>query len=361
MRIHWFFKVLICAAIVIFSLLSFFFGLPRVLPPQAIQNTEIYGLILSDQVWSGEVRIVGDIYSPTNSTIIIMPGTKVKVAIRGDRSNMFFLPWLRKSGINTGAPYKGVNNSEPFWDEAQKIQVHLNNLEVRGNFAQPVTFASDSDNPSAYDFNVLSIRRGRINRGVFSNYRRFQAGGDTVISDSAFKNTGECSLCLYQGKPKIINSTFENSLRESIWVEKASPEIVNNLFQNLLGEGIKIDAKRLSVPIITDNSFEMPEKIAIDFISGGQLQEGLIARNFFSGNSEIKIACDSKVRIRDNAILGQISFTSGCSGGFTFGPNFWGSPDTRTIMAEKILNKNSAFKIDIPSVLLIPPKDAGRK
>lgn len=361
MKSHWFFKVLIIAGAVIFSCLSLFYGLPRILPAQLINDSEIYGIILSDQVWSGDIRIVGDIFSPTNSTITVMPGANIKVAIRGDRSNMFLLPWLIKSGINTGSSYKGVNRGEPFWDEAQKIQIHLNNLIVEGSFSGEVTFSSDSDNPSAYDFNVLNIRRGRINHGVFSNYRRFHAGADTVISDSVFRDTGECSLCLYKGKPQVINNVFERSFRESIWVERASPEIVNNLFQNLSGAGIKVDAKKLSVPIITDNSFEMPGQIAIDFISGGQFQEGLLARNFFSGNSEIKIACDSKVKVRDNAILGLISFSNGCGGGFTFGPNFWGTPDVRTIMAEKILNKNTTFKIDIPTVLLLSPKNAGRK
>lgn len=361
MKIHWFFKVLIVIAMAIFIASGFYFGLPRVLPPQNIKNTEVYGLILSDQIWSGEIHVVGDIYSPTNSTITVLPGTKVRVAIQADKSNMDFLPWHRKSGINTGPSSKGVYNGEPYWDEAQKIQIHLNDLQIYGNFAQPVTFSSDSDNPSAYDFNVLSIRRGRINRTVFSNYRRFEAGADTIISDSSFSNTGECSICFYQGKSQVVNSVFERSLRESIWVQRASPEIINNLFQNLLGEGIRVDAKRLSVPVITDNTFEMPEKTAINLISGGQMEEGLIARNFFSGNSEIKIACDSKFKIRDNIILGLVSFSSGCGGGFTFGPNFWGSPDVRTILAEKILNKNSTFKIEIPTVLLIPPKDAGRK
>lgn len=353
--------MLIVIAAVIFLGLSFYFGLPRVLPTQSIKNADVYGLILSDQVWSGEIHIAGDIYSPTNSKVIVLPGTKVKVAIKGDKSNMDFLPWHRKSGINTGPIAKGVRKGEPYWDEAQKIQIHLNDLQIYGDFARPVTFSSDSDNPSAYDFNVLSIRRGRIDRTVFSDYRRFEIGADTIISDSAFRNTGECSICLNRGKPQIKNSTFESSLRESIWVQKASPKIVNNLFQNLLGEGIRIDAKRLSVPIITDNTFEMPERTAINLISGGQLDEGLIARNFFSGNSEIRMACDSKVKIRDNVILGSVSFTSGCGGGFTFGPNYWGSPDVRTILAEKILNKNSTFKIEIPTVLLIPPKDAGRK
>ena len=150
-------------------------------------------------------------------------------------------------------------------------------------------------------------------------------------------------------------------MRESVWVQKASPQISNNLFINLKGDGIKIDSKRLSVPQITNNVFEMPQGVAVNIVSGGQIKEVLIARNIFSGNSQIKIACDTKLKVRDNVILGSTSFSNGCNGSFTFGPNFWGTPDANIVMKEKILNKYDKFIIDIPNVLLSPPKEAGRK
>lgn len=361
MQIHWFFKFLILNLIIFLVWVCFYFGLPLMLQGQLLKDAEVYGLIFSDQVWEGDIKVVGDIYSPTNSTVTIMPGTRVRVAIKNDKSNFDLLPWHRKSGINTGQSYRGVNNNEPFWDETQKIQINLNNLVILGTSSSPVIFISDAHNPSPYDFNLIKIKRGDINQAIFSDYRRFEIGGDVVISNSAFRNTGECSLCLSYGNPKIVNNIFEKSFRESIYVDRASPHINNNLFQNLIGEGIKIDSRRLSVPIITNNNFEMPRNIAIDFVSGGQMQEGLIARNIFDGNSTIKIACDTKVKIRDNVILGQVSFSSGCNGGFIFGPNYWGTPDTSSIIKEKILNKHNAFSITIPNVLLSAPKEAGRK
>lgn len=341
--------------------LSFYYGLPKLLPVQFVKNTQVYGLIFSDQVWAGEIKIIGDVYSPTNSTVTILPGTRVRVAIRNDKSNFDLLPWHRKSGINTGGTYRGVNNNEPFWDETQKIQINLNNLVVAGTSANPVTLTSDAENTSPYDFNLIKINKGSINQTVFSDYRRFEIGDDVFISNSIFRNTGECSLCLDRGKPEIVNNSFEKSFRESIYIDRASPQISNNLFQNLNGEGIKIDSRRLSEPVITNNNFEMPHNTAINFVSGGQLHDGLIARNIFDGNSLIKIACDTKVKIRDNVILGQISFSSGCNGDFVFGPNYWGTPDTASIIKEKILNKHNSFPIAIPNVLLSSPKEAGRK
>lgn len=361
MKIHWFFKVILILASLFFLWVIFYYILPKLLPAQKIKNNEVYGIILSDQIWEGEIRIVGDIFSPTNSTITVMPGTKIYVAIKGDKSNLDFLPWHQKSGVNTGEASKGVQRGEPFWDESEKIQIHLNNLVMQGDPLNPITMSSDSVDPSPYDFNIIKINSGNITNAVFSNYRRFEAGPYVSISNSTFRETGECALCFTRGSPKVINNAFENSLRESIWIQKASPIINNNLFINLEGKGIVIDSKRLSVPEITNNVFEMPQHTAIEFISGGQINEGLIARNIFSGNSLIKIACDTKVKIRDNVLLGLISFTNGCDGSYIFGPNFWGTPDPRVVMKEKILEKYDKFNISIPNVLLSAPKEAGRK
>lgn len=361
MKLHWFFKVGLVFLSLFLVWVIFYFIIPLFLPSQKISNSEVYGLVLSDQVWEGEVRIVGDIFSPNNSTITIMPGTKVLVSIKGDKSNLDFLPWHRKNGVNTGDWEQGVSNGEPFWDETEKIQIHLNKVLVLGEVANPVIIASDSVNPSPYDFNVLSIRSGEINYAKFSNYRRFLIGPDVVIRNSSFKDTGECSLCLYAGKPQVLKSTFENSLRESIWIERASPLIEDNLFINLEGDGIRIDSKRISAPLILNNTFEMPQGIAIEISSAGRIEEGVIARNIFSGNSEIQIACDTKIRITDNLILARIGFSNGCDGGFIFGPNFWGTPDTKSIINEKIINKYDKFSIEIPSTLLSPPKDVGRR
>lgn len=330
------------------------------MPVQKVNGGEVYGLIFSDQTWSGDIRIVGDIYSPTNNTVTILPGSRVLVSIKGDRSNLDFLPWHKKSGINTGQLYKGVGKGEPFWDESEKIQIHFNNLEISGEVNNPVEIRSDAAQGSPFDFNIFSVKNGRISNSVFSNYRRFESKGELVVFNSTFKDTGECSLCLYYGRPKVFSSTFEKSLKESIWVSRASPEISNNLFINLEGDGIRIDSKRLSVPVITRNTFEMPRGIALDIISGGQLEEGIISQNVFAGDSEIKIACDTKIKIRDNVILGRVAFSGGCDSSFTFGSNFWGTPDSTSVMKDKILNKYDKFVISIPNVLLSPPKQAGR-
>lgn len=360
-NIHWFFKVMLIAGSILFAWVVFYYTVPRILPPQRVETQEIYGLIFSDQIWGGDITIVGDIYSPTNSTVTILPGTKINVAISGDKSNFDLFPWHWKEGINTGEASRGVNNSEPFWNEKNKIQIHLNKVIINGEPSNPVIINSESKDPSPYDFNLLRVRNGFITNAVFSNYRRFEVDGDLVVANSIFKDIGECALCLNRSSPKIDNNTFETSLRESIWIDRGSPEITNNLFINLEGDGIVIDSRRLSIAKISHNVFEMPQGAAINILTGGQLQEGYIARNIFSGNSHIKMACDTKVKIRDNVILGLFTFTTGCDGGYVFGPNFWGTNDSRIIMSDKILGKDANFQIQIPAILMQPPKEAGRK
>ena len=308
-KIHWFFKVIGALSAIFIVWALFYYGLPKVLQTQRVQSGEVYGLIFSDQIWGGEIKVVGDIYSPTDSKVIILPGTKIKVAIESDKSNMDFLPWHKKSGINTGSFYKGVREGEPFWDETKKIQIHLNEVDIMGEPSNQVEIISDSKNPSPYDFNTLSIKSGKIIHAAFSGYRRFETTGDLTIMNSVFGNTGECSLCINGGRARVYNNIFESSLRESLWIQKASPFIENNLFINLTGAGIKIDPKKIAAPQITNNVFEMPQKDAIDIISGNRLGEILIARNIFSGNSQIKIACDSNIKIRDNVMLGLVSFS----------------------------------------------------
>ncbi len=360
-NIHWFFKIILAFLILFLSWSLFYFGLPRILPTQRVESGEVYGIILSDQLWGGEIKIIGDIYSPTDSKVTILPGTIIRVEIENDKSNFDLYPWHWKSGVNTGEFNKGVRTGEPFWDEKKKIQIHLNRVIINGNPSNPVIINSNSQNPSPFDFNVIRIREGFITNAIFSNYRRFEIDGNLTILNSTFKDTGECSLCITKSNPLIENNIFENSQRESIWIDRGSPQIHSNLFLNLIGDGIVIDSKRQSIPLITNNVFEMPQRTALNIISGGQIHEGSIARNIFAGNTNIKIACDTKAKIRDNVIFGLISFTHGCDGGFTFGPNFWGPLDPKTVMKEKILSRDEKFQVQIPTVLIAPPKEAGRK
>lgn len=353
---------MLITSVLLLSVTTVLVVLPKLVPTKHLSNTEVYGLIIGNQVWEGTIRIKGDVITLATTSIVLKPGTKVLVATGGDRSNLDFLPWHKKSGINTTATEGGVRVGEPFWDENQKIQVHFSRLTALGTKEQPIIITSESISGSPYDFNSITIGQGVLTNIVASNYRRLEIGEKVIIRDSHFKNTGECSICVGRGSPVMMDNIFENSLRESIWVNKASPKISNNLFNNLVGAGIRINSQIIGQPNISQNSFEMPGNLAIDILSGEEIEGGVISFNYFSGNSLIRLPCDSKIKIVQNSLLGLFEFMVGsCNRSYTFGSNFWGTDDIKVVLNEKIINKEKRFQILIPFLLKEPPQNVGRK
>jgi hypothetical protein len=359
---HWFFKFLIGSIFLISLIFTFTHSLPKLLPTQNIANSEINGLILSNQIWEGEIHITGDTFAVPGSVITIKPGTQVLVANQNDKSNFDFLPWHMKSGINTGDDSRGVRSNEPFWDEQEKIQIRLGKIYAVGSKEQPIIIKSSAQYPSPYDFNVFSSREGIISNSKLSHYRRFEVGKNFLIQNSEFSEIGECALCVGRGDITISHNTFYDTYRESIWIEAASPRITDNQFLNLKGNGIIMDPKLIGVPDISYNEFEMPGREALVLLTGGERFPGTISFNKFSGNSIIKLSCDSKAKFSQNSIFSLVTFIgSGCGGKYSFGPNYWGTMDTRAILQERITNKDRNFDIDIPSLLPSPPKEVGRR
>lgn len=360
-RLHWFFYFLITLICCFWLYLFLAYGLAWILPVNKVANSTISGLVVRNQVWEGEIRIVGDVVTTPGTEVTLLPGTVVKIDPVGDRSNFDWLPWHLRSGVNTGDAYHGVNTGEPFWDERQKIQVHFSRLSAIGTKEQPITIQSASRSPSRYDVNVISVDHGVIAFTNLAHYRRLEIGYDVTVRDSLLREAGECALCIRGGSPSVINNIFEQALRESILVEGGSPRITNNLLLNLNGNGIVIDPQIVGTPEIVNNVFEMPGRDALVLSSGLDREPGEVKLNKFSGNSVVRIACDSQIYFSQNSILGQVGFVgSGCGGEYTFGPNFWGVLDARTIMQERILNKDREFTVIIPTVLTVPPIGVGR-
>src|SRR3989344_6273531 len=203
---HWFFKLLLIVTLILVPFLVIFVFLPKVVPAKKISNAEISGLIVRSQEWSGNIRIKGDITTAFTTNITIQPGTVVLVSTEGDKSNVDYLPWHLKSGINILENYHGVRVGEPFWDERKKIQLNFNRLIAVGTKEQPIVIKSDAVNGSPYDFNAISVRHGVLSNVNLSNYRRFEVGKDVTVSEGLFSNTGECSICINSGNPKIFKN-----------------------------------------------------------------------------------------------------------------------------------------------------------
>ncbi len=360
LEIHWFFKFVIIFILASLILFFFLYVLPKILPTRKVSNSEIKGIIFENQVWEGTIRITGDILTTPVTTITVKPGTQILVKATGDRSNFDYLPWHLKSGVNTGGNDHGVYKDEPFWDEGQKIQVHLGKFIAIGSKEAPIIIRSDALYGSPYDFNVFSFRTGILSFVNLSNYRRLEVGAGTGIDHSIFEEIGECAVCINGGRVTISKNHFGRALRQSIWSYRGSPEISDNLFNSIDGEAIVLDSKRVGIVNISHNKFEMPGKIVIDALSGDERDSGKIEFNQFSGTTMIRLPCDSKLRVENNNIMSLISFwKSGCGGKYIFGPNYWGTEDIDTIMKERIINKDRKFQVEIPSILNSPVKDSG--
>lgn len=361
-EIHWFFKLLFGLLIFVSPVCFILIILPNLLPIQYVSNSDIAGFILRDQVWEGTIKVKGDIFTALRTTITLKPGTVILVSINNDKTNVDYLPWHLRSGINIREEYHGVRNGEPFWDETNKIQLHFARLNAEGTKEQPIIIRSDSPgSTSSYDINSITIGQGTINNTSLSNYRRLEVGDKVTIRNSHFNHIGECAICITSGKPQVLNNFFENIRREAIWVYKSAPVISGNFFVNLIGAGIRIDPQAQGQPNITHNSFEMPNNLAVDILSGSEDEAGSITYNYFAGSSLISLPCDSKISFIANSLMGSIKFSNaGCNFPYIFGSNYWGTKEIQSIIDAKIIGKEKTLKILIPALLNHPPKTVGK-
>lgn len=360
---HWFISLLFFCILI--AVLSFFifFCIPRIFPEASFSNTTRRGMILRNEQWSGVITISGDIWASPGTTVTIIPGTKILVA-RQDSFNLHYLPWDLRAGLNIGDESFDIKNGELFNDEGNKIRLDFGKLYALGTKEQPIIITSlGTSDFSPYDINGISMHEGILSFVKLSNFRKLSVGTDVTIRDSELTNSGECAVCIEYSNPTIANNIFSKNIRTYIWILGGGPKISDNLFHSSKGEGIIIDPKKFGMPVVYHNSFEMPDQIALDILSGGEEEGGLIAFNDFAGENMIRLPCDSKMKFIQNKIRARIEFNSSgsCDGSMVFGPNYWLSSDRNAIIKEKFINKNPNFQIILPSVLSSSPSTIGRR
>lgn len=353
-RLHWFFQVIIPVSILV--LISFFlaFIAPQMLPTNKITSGERYGIIFQNEQWSGDIRIVGDVYTMPGVTITIDPGTHINVAKKGDVFNLDFTPSHLKSGINTGPDTPEVKSGEPFFDEGQKISMQFAHLFVWGTSDRPVVWSSPDHPGSSYDINNIVVNDGEIHFVQFSNYRKLQITGSVIVKNSSFTNTSTCALCVVRGNPTIEWNTFSKNMREDIYVHFASPMIKHNSF-NESEEGIFIDGDGRNTVVLTDNKFYLPGKTAVKINLGEE--GGVITRNTFL-NGDIFLPCNSNVRLSQNVIRGNVFFyqLQGCNGNYTLDANYWEMVDKpEKVLQARVKGTTPTFQVFMPYILTKPP------
>lgn len=244
-------------------------------------NKTTFGRITQDEIWRGEIRIVGDIIVEKGVTLTIEPGTKVLIAANQDAHNLLTEPFDMKQGINTGENIDGVHTGEPYRDEGNHISILVfGTLHAVGAPEKMITIISDSPKPSIYDWNSLQIFNGILSYAVVEYYRILDIKNGTVVSHNILRNVGECAVCanslavvennniskaghelidMHHSSPVIRNNQIgPNPNRSCVTIDGGSPQIVNNTIKGC-GSGISFlippDDATIKDAIRRDNTF----------------------------------------------------------------------------------------------------------
>jgi len=231
------------------------------LGPKEISNTTRKGTVFEDEIWSGEVHIIGDIIVEWGVTLTIEPGTRVLIAANQDAENLFDWPFDMRQGIRQEDPdedpyYRGVHFGEPYRDEGNHISILIHGtLHAVGTSEQMITITSDSPTPGIYDWNYFNFDKGVLSYCIMEYYRCFNPGNDTVVSHNILRHVGECTVCLFSGQSTLVEyNSISYAGHELIGMKDSSPTIRNNdLGPNPKLWGIVIDG---GSPLITGNTIE---------------------------------------------------------------------------------------------------------
>jgi hypothetical protein len=223
--------------------------------PGLIVNQTTHGRITWDEIWRGEIHIIGDVIVEEGVTLTIEPGTLVRVAANQDVENLMDWPFDLKQGVNTEDTYEhGVHFGEPFRDEGHHISIIVNGtLHAVGTPGQMITITSDSPTPGVYDWNHLGMAHGSLSYCTVEYYRAFDPGDGTEISHSILRHVGECAVCA-NSTAVIEHNTISYAGHELIDMHQSSPVIRNNhLGPNPGHAALTIDG---GSPQIVDNVIE---------------------------------------------------------------------------------------------------------
>ena len=221
-----------------------------------VVNQTIHGYIRGNQVWRGEIHIVGDIVVETGVTVTIEPGTKVLIAANSDCDN-----------LRTDSEAMSEN-------EGNHISINVfGTLHAVGTLDKMITITSDNPTPGIYDWNHLDFEHGIISYCVIEYYRSIDPYAGTEVSHSILRYASATCVALGEQTALIEYNNISYAGNELIDMHGGSSTIRYNLLGpepsgvganiNGGGCGIVIDG---GSPCITNNTF-VDCAAGINFIS----------------------------------------------------------------------------------------------
>jgi hypothetical protein len=250
--------------------------------PTPAVNRTTHGRILRDEIWSGEIRIIGDIAVDEGVTLTIEPGTVVRIAANQDAENLYDEPFDMKIGIQKETRnINGVHYGEPYRDEGHHISIRIaGTLLAVGTPERMITITSDSPAPGIYDWGHFEFAHGSLAFCRVEYYRVLGPGNGTEVSHNILQHIGECGVCA-NSTAVVEDNQISYAGHELVDMHQSAPVIRNNrLGPNPDHAGIVVDGG--SPQILNNTIFGCG--VGIDFISppDNPKMEG----NVFSGNGQ---------------------------------------------------------------------------
>jgi len=227
--------------------------------PVEVHDQSISGGIKQDQIWSGTIHVTGDVEVEEGTTLRIEPGTVVKIAAQSDDQHG-----------GTDHPHDPPFPKDPDRLETQSTRILINGIiQAIGEPDNMITFTSDSENPTTWDWDGLSVRHGKLEYVIveYARYNNLQDSSDVIIANSIIRNSLECCLCIGHNKPvspQILNNDIYNCGHECIDYAGGSALIKGNHFHRENPEiqpdpergGCGVIVYKNAYPTIEDNTFE---------------------------------------------------------------------------------------------------------
>lgn len=226
-----------------------------IIPTPTFINKTTHGYIQRDEVWRGEIHIIGDIIVEEGVTLTIEPGTVVRIAANQDIENLADWPYAMQEGISPIDDFEhGVHQGEPYPDEGHHISIFVHGtLHAVGTPDQIITITSDSPTPSIYDWNRLEFAHGTLSYCIVEYYRVLAPGDGTTVSQNTLRHIMGCGVCA-NSSVIVEGNIISYAGHELVDIHNSSPVIRNNYLGPNPGKmGIVIDG---GSPQIVSNIIE---------------------------------------------------------------------------------------------------------
>lgn len=223
--------------------------------PEGVSNTTRFGVLSSDETWSGEILVTEQVVVPEGVTLNIEPGTVVKFRhYRG----------YKEPGRRIGLSVEGGI------------------LRALGTPERQIWFTSDAVEPVNGDWSGIML-------------------GNTATSalDYVIVEFGEMGVEQFDSSVAVTNSIVRWSNAEGLYAERSKPVFVNNtLYENGYHE-IALEQYNEDVQI-RNNLFRNGE--GLHWAIHHEKTSSLIEGNSFSGYSEMVITAgmDSNIAVKNN-------------------------------------------------------------